>query len=56
LTAVILVRYDDQLDEFLDEAYERFVTKRDGSTKQRKRAKRAYTDGELLKASSFQRN
>lgn len=41
-------RYDDQLDEFLDEAYERFVAKRDGSTKQRKRAKRAYTDGELL--------
>lgn len=41
-------RYDDQLDEFLDEAYERFVAKHDGSTKQRKRAKRAYTDGELL--------
>ncbi|KAJ8434522.1 hypothetical protein Cgig2_030145 [Carnegiea gigantea] len=43
-------RYDDQLDGFLDEAYERFVAKRDGSTKQRKRAKRAYTDGELLEA------
>lgn len=41
-------RYDDQLDEFLDEAYERFVAKHDGSTTQRKRAKRAYSDGELL--------
>ena len=53
MTAIALVRYDDQLDEFLDEAYEHFVAKHDGSTKQRKRAKRAYTDGELLEASSF---
>lgn len=37
-------RYDEKLDKILDEAYERFVAKKDGSTKQRKRAKEAYSD------------
>jgi AdoMet-dependent rRNA methyltransferase SPB1 len=36
------VRFDEQMEEILDQAYERFVTKREGSTKQRKRAKLAY--------------
>ncbi|KAF5745723.1 putative ribosomal RNA methyltransferase [Tripterygium wilfordii] len=37
-------RYDEQMEEILDQAYERFVAKKDGSTKQRKRAKQAYSD------------
>ncbi|XP_038981525.1 pre-rRNA 2'-O-ribose RNA methyltransferase-like [Phoenix dactylifera] len=32
-------RYDEQLEEMLDEAYERYVSRKGGSTKQRKRAK-----------------
>lgn len=43
-------RYEAQLDEILDDAYERFAAKHDGSTKQRKRAKQAHTDRELLEA------
>ena len=34
------IRYDEQMEEFLDEAYDRFVAKKEGSTKQRKRAKK----------------
>ncbi|KAF8406450.1 hypothetical protein HHK36_008537 [Tetracentron sinense] len=42
-------RYDDQLEELLDQAYERFAARNEGSTMQRKRAKRAYSkDGEEL--------
>ncbi|PKA52535.1 AdoMet-dependent rRNA methyltransferase SPB1 [Apostasia shenzhenica] len=45
-------RYDEQLDEILDEAYERYVTRKGGSssTKQRKRAKLSLStgDAELL--------
>lgn len=37
-------RFDEQMEEILDQAYERFVTKREGSTKQRKRAKQAYAE------------
>ncbi|KAF6162045.1 hypothetical protein GIB67_002634 [Kingdonia uniflora] len=37
-------RYDEQLEGFLDEAYERFINKRDGSSKQRKRAKRSFSE------------
>ncbi|KDP41776.1 hypothetical protein JCGZ_26794 [Jatropha curcas] len=37
-------RYDEQMEEFLDQVYERFVTKKEGSTKQRKRAKKAYSE------------
>ena len=38
------VRFDEQMEEILDQAYERFVIKREGSTKQRKRAKQAYAE------------
>ncbi|GAB4837893.1 hypothetical protein Ancab_027418 [Ancistrocladus abbreviatus] len=41
-------RYDDQLEELLDEAYEQYVAKKEGSTKQRKRAKQSAKDAELL--------
>lgn len=37
------------MEEFLDQAYERFVARKEGSTKQRKRAKQAYSeDAKLL--------
>lgn len=36
-------RYDEQLETILDQAYERYVTAKEGSTKQRKRAKLAIT-------------
>ncbi|KAM0885358.1 hypothetical protein ACQ4PT_030431 [Festuca glaucescens] len=40
-------RYDAQLEDILDEAYERFVTKRGGEVKQeRKRAKRVNSDAD----------
>jgi len=45
-------RYDAQLEEMLDEAYERFVTKKGGEVKQeRKRTKRINpdADADLLK-------
>lgn len=44
-------RYDDQLEEFLDQAYERYVTRKEGSSKHRKRAKKAVSneEGDLLK-------
>ncbi|KAJ0985878.1 hypothetical protein J5N97_004234 [Dioscorea zingiberensis] len=39
-------RYDKQLEEMLDQAYERYVTRKGGSTKPSKRAKRVVsTDG-----------
>lgn len=43
-------RYDEQLEEMLDEAYERYVSRKGGSTKQRKHAKLAFSndDAELL--------
>ncbi|KAI3441291.1 uncharacterized protein J3R85_002563 [Psidium guajava] len=44
-------RYDEKMEEFLDEAYERFVAKKEGSTKQRKRAKQAYEKDNLLEGS-----
>lgn len=37
-------RYDDQLEELLDQACERYISRTDGTAKQRKRAKRAYKD------------
>ncbi|KAG7035081.1 spb1, partial [Cucurbita argyrosperma subsp. argyrosperma] len=43
-------RYDAHMEELLDQAYESFVARKEGSTKQRKRAKKAYSDdAELLK-------
>ncbi|CAA3027595.1 rRNA methyltransferase [Olea europaea subsp. europaea] len=41
-------RYGEQLQELLDEAYERFVAKKEGNTKQRKRTKQAYSEGDQL--------
>lgn len=41
-------RYDEQMEEFLDEAYERFVARKEGSTKQRKRARQAYSEKEKI--------
>lgn len=42
-------RYDEQLEEFLDEAYDRFVAKKEGSAKQRKRLRESYAkDGRLF--------
>ncbi|KAG1346885.1 pre-rRNA 2'-O-ribose RNA methyltransferase [Cocos nucifera] len=43
-------RYDEQLEEMLDEAYERYVSRKGGSIKQHKRAKLVMSndDGELL--------
>ncbi|KAJ6819584.1 putative rRNA methyltransferase [Iris pallida] len=37
-------RYDDQLEEMLDQAYERYMSKKGGSAKLRKRAKQAYSN------------
>ncbi|KAL8116143.1 adoMet-dependent rRNA methyltransferase spb1 [Apium graveolens] len=42
-------RYDEQLEDFLDQAYERYVARKEGSTKQRKRLRQNYSkDGESL--------
>ncbi|PON94756.1 AdoMet-dependent rRNA methyltransferase, Spb [Trema orientale] len=37
-------RYDEKMEEFLDQAYERYMAKKEGSTKQRKRAKRLHSE------------
>ncbi|XP_065865859.1 adoMet-dependent rRNA methyltransferase spb1 [Euphorbia lathyris] len=37
-------RYDEKMEEFLDQVYERFAAKKEGSSKQRKRAKNAYSE------------
>lgn len=43
-----VIRYDEQMEEMLDQAYERFVEKKEGSTRQRKRLKEMHPkDGEL---------
>lgn len=42
------VRYDEQLEEVLDQAYENYVAKKGGSTMQRKRAKKAYAQEDQL--------
>ncbi|KAI3446129.1 hypothetical protein Pfo_002794 [Paulownia fortunei] len=42
-------RYDEQVEKLLDEAYEHFVAKKEGSTKHRKRSKQTYSkDDQLL--------
>lgn len=41
-------RYDEQMEEMLDQVYEQFVARREGSTKQRKRAKKKHSEDELL--------
>lgn len=42
------VRYDEQMEEMLDQVYEQFVARREGSTKQRKRARKKHSEDELL--------
>ncbi|KAI5660946.1 hypothetical protein M9H77_20269 [Catharanthus roseus] len=44
-------RYDERMEQLLDEAYEQYVTKKEGSTKQRKRAKQA-KENQLLEGSN----
>ncbi|XP_004507457.1 adoMet-dependent rRNA methyltransferase spb1 [Cicer arietinum] len=42
-------RYDEQMEYFLEQAYERFVIKKEGAAKQRKRIKKSYdADSQLL--------
>ncbi|KAA0045562.1 hypothetical protein IC582_025161 [Cucumis melo] len=42
-------RYDEHMEELLDQAYESFVSRKEGSAKRRKRVKNAYSDNaELL--------
>ncbi|KAL2512248.1 FtsJ-like methyltransferase family protein [Abeliophyllum distichum] len=41
-------RYDEQMDELFDEIYERILAKQEGSTKQRKRTKQAYSEDDQL--------
>ncbi|GJU48708.1 adoMet-dependent rRNA methyltransferase SPB1 [Tanacetum coccineum] len=44
-------RYDDKMEELMEEAYEQYLTKKEGTTKQRKRMKKKHAeDGELLEA------
>lgn len=47
-TLYSFVRYDEKIEEFLDTAYEHFVTKKEGSTKQRKRAKQLRSEDDQL--------
>ncbi|ESW03816.1 hypothetical protein PHAVU_011G044300 [Phaseolus vulgaris] len=42
-------RYNEQMEDLLDKAYEKFVIRKEGSSKQRKRIKKSYdADAELL--------
>lgn len=42
------------MEDLLDQAYERFVIKKEGSAKQRKRIKKSYdADSELLEVWNF---
>ncbi|GMH23567.1 hypothetical protein Nepgr_025410 [Nepenthes gracilis] len=49
-------RYDDRLEELLDEAYEQYVSRKEGSTKQRKRARQASKEGEFLEGGDEEDN
>lgn len=40
-------RYDEQIEEMLDEVYERYLIRKGGSTKQRKRAKQGLSIGDV---------
>ncbi|XP_038901448.1 adoMet-dependent rRNA methyltransferase spb1 [Benincasa hispida] len=37
-------RYDEHMEELLDQAYESFISRKEGTAKQRKRARKAYSD------------
>ncbi|XP_076935586.1 adoMet-dependent rRNA methyltransferase spb1-like [Bidens hawaiensis] len=42
-------RYDEKMEQLMEEAYEQYITKKEGSTKLRKRMKQKHSeDGELL--------
>ncbi|PIN12190.1 putative SAM-dependent rRNA methyltransferase SPB1 [Handroanthus impetiginosus] len=41
-------RYDEKVEKLLDEAYENFVAKKEGSAKQRKRSKQSYSKDDQL--------
>ncbi|XP_071717715.1 adoMet-dependent rRNA methyltransferase spb1 [Rutidosis leptorrhynchoides] len=42
-------RYDEKMEQLMEEAYEQYMAKKEGSTKQRKRLKQKHSeDGELL--------
>lgn len=42
-------RYDEQMEDLMDQAYERFVVRKEGSAKQRKRIKKSYeAEAQLL--------
>lgn len=42
-------RYDEQMEQLLEDAYEKYIEKKEGSTKQRKRLKQKHSeDGQLL--------
>lgn len=47
--AIYDARYDAQMEDLLDQAYEQYVSKKEGSAKQRKRIKQANSeDAQLL--------
>ena len=49
-----VVRYDEQMEEMLDQTYERHVEKKEGSTKQRERLKEKHVkDSELFEVMIF---
>jgi hypothetical protein len=54
LTVYTQTRYDEQMEDLLEQAYERFVIKKEGTAQQRKRIKKSYdADSQLLEVWSF---
>lgn len=48
------IRYDEQMEDLMDQAYERFVVRKEGSAKQRKRIKKSYeAEAQLLEVWSL---
>lgn len=54
MNVFVFSSYDEQMEELLDEAYEHYVARKEGSTKQRKRAKQAGENQLLDVWTSFQ--
>ncbi|KAI3848855.1 hypothetical protein MKX03_034241 [Papaver bracteatum] len=44
-----LTGYDEQIEDLLDEAYEKYITRTEGSSQQRKSSKKAFVEKELYK-------
>ncbi|KAI3845501.1 hypothetical protein MKW92_033137 [Papaver armeniacum] len=42
-------RFDEEIEDLLDEAYEQYISRREGSSQQRKRSKKAFDEQELYK-------